>query len=219
MTEHLNQEETIQDTPSEQNADLTQQTTEPEVTPQDEWSGQESTDGHDGDHEEEKEGLEDKKEKKECKESKKRELQKQVEQLTAALAEEKDRYARMFAEYENFRRRSQKERENVYADAYAEALGEVMPMVDNLERALQCGEGEQLHKGLEMVMNQFQEMLKKLGIETFGEKGDTFDPNIHHAIMHEDDENLPENSIVEVFQRGYKKGERIIRCAMVKVAN
>ena len=139
--------------------------------------------------------------------------------MTAALAEEKDRYARMFAEYENFRRRSQKERENVYADAYAEALGEVMPMVDNLERALQCGEGEQLHKGLEMVMNQFQEMLKKLGIETFGEKGDTFDPNIHHAIMHEDNENLPENSIVEVFQRGYKKGERIIRCAMVKVAN
>lgn len=219
MTEHLNQEETIQDTPSEQNAEMTQQTTDSEATSQDEWSGQESTDGHDGDHEEEKEGLEDKKEKKECKESKKRELQKQVEQLTAALAEEKDRYARMFAEYENFRRRSQKERENVYADAYAEALGEVMPMVDNLERALQCGEGEQLHKGLEMVMNQFQEMLKKLGIETFGEKGDTFDPNIHHAIMHEDDENLPENSIVEVFQRGYKKGERIIRCAMVKVAN
>lgn len=219
MTEHLNQEETIQDTPSEQNADLTQQTTDSEATSQDEWSGQESTDGHDGDHEEEKEGLEDKKEKKECKESKKRELQKQVEQLTAALSEEKDRYARMFAEYENFRRRSQKERENVYADAYAEALGEVMPMVDNLERALQCGEGEQLHKGLEMVMNQFQEMLKKLGIETFGEKGETFDPNIHHAIMHEDDENLPENSIVEVFQRGYKKGERIIRCAMVKVAN
>lgn len=219
MTENLNQEETIQDIPSEQNADMTQQTTEPEATPQDELSGQESTGGHDGDNEEEKEGLEDKKDKKECKESKKRELQKQVEQLTAALSEEKDRYARMFAEYENFRRRSQKERENVYADAYAEALGEVMPMVDNLERALQCGEGEQLHKGLEMVMNQFQEMLKKLGIETFGEKGDTFDPNIHHAIMHEDDENLPENSIVEVFQRGYKKGERIIRCAMVKVAN
>lgn len=219
MTDNLNQEETIQDTPSEQNADLTQQTTEPEATPQDELSGQESTGGHDGDNEKEKEGLEDKKEKKECKESKKRELQKQVEQLTAALGEEKDRYARMFAEYENFRRRSQKERENVYADAYAEALGEVMPMVDNLERALQCGEGEQLHKGLEMVMNQFQEMLKKLGIETFGEKGDTFDPNIHHAIMHEDNENLPENSIVEVFQRGYKKGERIIRCAMVKVAN
>ena len=219
MTENLNQEETVQDTSSEQNADLTQQTTEPEATPQDELSGQESTGGHDGDNEKEKEGLEDKKEKKECKESKKRELQKQVEQLTAALAEEKDRYARMFAEYENFRRRSQKERENVYADAYAEALGEVMPMVDNLERALQCGEGEQLHKGLEMVMNQFQEMLKKLGIETFGEKGDTFDPNIHHAIMHEDNENLPENSIVEVFQRGYKKGERIIRCAMVKVAN
>ena len=219
MTDNLNQEETIQDTPSEQNADLTQQTTEPEATPQDELSGQESTGGHDGDNEKEKEGLEDKKEKKECKESKKRELQKQVEQLTEALGEEKDRYARMFAEYENFRRRSQKERENVYADAYAEALGEVMPMVDNLERALQCGEGEQLHKGLEMVMNQFQEMLKKLGIETFGEKGDTFDPNIHHAIMHEDNENLPENSIVEVFQRGYKKGERIIRCAMVKVAN
>lgn len=219
MTENLNQEETVQDTPSEQNADLTQQTTEPEATPQDELSGQESTGGYDGDNEKEKEGLEDKKEKKECKESKKRELQKQVEQLTEALAEEKDRYARMFAEYENFRRRSQKERENVYADAYAEALGEVMPMVDNLERALQCGEGEQLHKGLEMVMNQFQEMLKKLGIETFGEKGDTFDPNIHHAIMHEDNENLPENSIVEVFQRGYKKGERIIRCAMVKVAN
>lgn len=219
MTENLNQEETVQDTPSEQNADLTQQTTEPEETPQDELSGQESTGGHDGDNEKEKEGLEDNKEKKECKESKKRELQKQVEQLTEALAEEKDRYARMFAEYENFRRRSQKERDNVYADAYAEALGEVMPMVDNLERALQCGEGEQLHKGLEMVMNQFQEMLKKLGIETFGEKGDTFDPNIHHAIMHEDNENLPENSIVEVFQRGYKKGERIIRCAMVKVAN
>lgn len=219
MTENLNQEETIQDTPSEQNADMTQQTTDTQAMPQDDLSGQEPTGGHDGDNEEEKDDREEKKDKKECKESKKRELQKQVEQLTAALSEEKDRYARMFAEYENFRRRSQKERENVYADAYAEALGEVMPMVDNLERALQCGEGEQLRKGLEMVMNQFQEMLKKLGIETFGEKGDTFDPNIHHAIMHEDDENLPENSIVEVFQRGYKKGERIIRCAMVKVVN
>lgn len=219
MTENLNQEETIQDTPSEQNADMTQQTTDTQAMPQDDLSGQEPTGGHDGDNEEEKDDREEKKDKKECKESKKRELQKQVEQLTAALSEEKDRYARMFAEYENFRRRSQKERENVYADAYAEALGEVMPMVDNLERALQCGEGEQLRKGLEMVMNQFQEMLKKLGIETFCEKGDTFDPNIHHAIMHEDDENLPENSIVEVFQRGYKKGERIIRCAMVKVVN
>ena len=142
-----------------------------------------------------------------------------LEELQKELGRQKDLLLRTAAEYENFRRRSQKERENVYADAYAEALGEVMPMVDNLERALQCGEGEQLHKGLEMVMNQFQEMLKKLGIETFGEKGDTFDPNIHHAIMHEDNENLPENSIVEVFQRGYKKGERIIRCAMVKVAN
>lgn len=192
---------------------------EEEQTPQD--AGQTPSDAPEKDKDACRDSADcaDGKKKEKEKDGKKHQLQKQVDELNAALEQEKSRYVRMMAEYENFRKRSQKERESVYADAYAEALGEIMPMVDNLERALQCDDGEQLKKGLQMVMSQFSDTLQKLGIEAYGAAGDTFDPNIHHAIMHEQDESQPENTVVEVFQRGYRRGERVIRCAMVKVVN
>ena len=146
-------------------------------------------------------------------------LEKKLAESEKALAEEKDRYVRMLAEYENFRRRSQKERDAAYADACADVLSELVPMVDNLERALASGTGDKVTEGVNMILSQFTETLTKMGVEAYGEVGDSFDPKLHHAIAHEEDENLPENSISVVFQKGYRKGERIIRYAMVKVVN
>ncbi len=146
--------------------------------------------------------------------------------LQKQLAEEHDRYLRMAAEYDNYRRRSAKEREAAYGDAYADALMQIIPVIDNLERAAGFSGGDpaaqdakQLADGVALILNQFKEVLKKLGIEEFGAEGDTFDPNIHNAIMHEDTEDLPENTVSAVFQKGYRRGDKIIRCAMVKVAN
>lgn len=146
-------------------------------------------------------------------------LTEENKKLTEKLAEENDKYLRMLAEYDNFRRRSQKDRENVYADAYGEALSELLPVLDNIERAVQFADSDNVSQGMSMIVSQVKTALEKLGIETFGEVGDAFDPNIHNAVMHVDDESLGENVIADIFQRGYKKGERIIRHAMVKVAN
>lgn len=146
-------------------------------------------------------------------------LKEENKTLTATLEEEKDKYLRILAEYDNFRRRTQKEKDNIYADAYNEALSEILPVLDNLERAKQYSESGNLEEGIGIIINQVQTAMDKLGITVFGEKGEPFNPEIHNAIMHVDDESLGENVIAEVFQRGYKKGDRIIRHAMVKVAN
>ena len=135
------------------------------------------------------------------------------------MAAEKDKYLRMLAEYDNFRRRSQKDRENVYADAYSEALSELLPVLDNIERALNFADSANFADGMKAIVSQIDTAMEKLGIEKFGEAGDAFDPMLHNAVMHVEDENLGENVIAEVFQKGYKKGDRIIRHAMVKVAN
>lgn len=145
---------------------------------------------------------------------------KEVDALKKQLEEEKDKYLRMMAEYDNFRKRAQKERESAYTDAYADAVAEILPIIDNLERALGCGGGEKLEEGLKMTLNQFGETLKKLGIEEIpAAPGDEFDPNLHNAVMHTEDENMGENQISQVFAKGYRKGDKVIRHPMVMVVN
>ena len=147
------------------------------------------------------------------------ELEKKLADADVAAAEQNDRYLRMAAEYDNFRKRSAKEKEGIYADAYADALKNILPMIDNLERAVGVEGAEALAKGLEMTLKGAAEALEKMGVEPFGAEGDTFDPNMHSAMMMVDDENHKEGEIVTVFQKGYRKGDKIIRYAMVTVAN
>ena len=144
-------------------------------------------------------------------------LKKQLEAAEAARAECEDRYLRMMAEYDNFRKRSAKEREGVYADAYADCIASLLPILDNLERAGKTDNFEGVKKGLEMTAKAFEDALSKMGVTEIECK--TFDPNLHNAVMHVEDESLGESEIVEVFQRGYAKGDKVIRYAMVKVAN
>ena len=142
---------------------------------------------------------------------------KALEQDKAAL---NDKYLRICAEYDNFRRRSQKEKDNLYGEIKADTVQKFLPVYDNLERALKQGtEDEAYRKGVEMIMAQFNATLEKLGVKKIESLGKTFDPNMHNAVMHVDDEEQGENVIVEVFQDGFMIGEKVIRFAMVKVAN
>ena len=146
------------------------------------------------------------------------------EEKIAKLEEENadlnDRYLRICAEYDNFRRRSQKEREALYSDIKADTVMKFLPVYDNLERALKQGtEDEAYRKGVEMIMNQFNSTMEKLGVTEIDCLGQKFDPALHNAVMHVDDEEKGENEIVEVFQKGFKIGDKVIRFAMVKVAN
>ena len=147
--------------------------------------------------------------------------QKKLEASEAALAEEKDKYLRMLAEYENFRRRTAKEKETIYGDATADTVKGLLPVVDTLERAaagLTPEDAESpLGKGILMILKSATEALAKLGVEEVSV--DTFNPDYHNAVMHVEDESLPEGAIVAVFQKGYRKGDHIIRYAMVQVAN
>ena len=143
-----------------------------------------------------------------------------AEKAMAALKEKEDQFLRLAAEYDNYRRRSQKEKESVWNDAKSETVLAFLPVYDNLERALkQDTADEAFKKGVEMTMNQLKEVLSKLGIAEIPALGQPFDPNLHNAVMHVDDEDLGENVVVEVFQDGFKLGDKIIRHAMVKVAN
>ncbi|MBR0235245.1 MAG: nucleotide exchange factor GrpE [Clostridia bacterium] len=146
-------------------------------------------------------------------------LKEENKKLSGELESEKDKYLRMLAEYDNFRRRTKADRENIYADAYGEALGELLPIIDNIERAINFADSASFADGMKAIVGQVASAMEKLGVETFGNVGETFDPMLHNAVMHVDDENLGENVIADVFQKGYKKGDRIIRHAMVKVAN
>lgn len=141
------------------------------------------------------------------------------EKLKKELAETSDKYLRMLAEYDNFRRRTQKEKEGIYADAYESALAAILPVADNLERATLCTDAESLSNGVKMIIKQFSEALGNLGVEAYGARGDVFDPIVHNAVMQIEDEELGENTVAEVLQRGYKKGDKILRHAVVKVAN
>ena len=150
------------------------------------------------------------------------ELEKQsklLESKESELSVLNDKYMRMMAEYDNYRRRSAKEREDVYSDAYGEAISAMLPVIDNLERAANFSESDKVQEGIALPFKSFSETLTKLGIESFGQVGEPFDPTIHNAVMHVEDESLGESVITDVFQKGYRKGDKIIRHAMVKVAN
>ena len=139
----------------------------------------------------------------------------------AKFDELNDRYLRMAAEYDNFRKRSQREREQAYTDAVSRAVTALLPTYDNLERAIKAETADaEYKKGVEMTMTQLTESLKGLNVTVIeASAGTTFDPNFHNAVMHVEDESLGENVIAEVFQQGFQIGDKVIRHAMVKVAN
>lgn len=141
------------------------------------------------------------------------------EKLKAQLAEEKDRYLRMAAEYDNYRRRTAKEKDGIYTDAVSDVIGQILPVVDNLERAALYQDAKKVAEGLALTAKSAKAMLAHFGVEEYGKEGETFDPSLHNAVMHEEDESVGENVITQVFQSGYRKGDKIVRFAMVKVAN
>ena len=133
---------------------------------------------------------------------------------------ERDSHLRLAAEFDNFRKRTLKEKESSYANGKADAVEKLLPVYDNLERAFnQPTEDAAYKKGVEMTMTELVKIFTSLGVEIFGEVGETFDPNMHNAVMHTEDESLGENTISLVFQKGFKIGEKIVRFAMVQVAN
>ena len=143
-------------------------------------------------------------------------MQKKLDEAIEAQKACEDKYLRMMAEYDNFRKRSAKEKEGVYADAYADCIANILPILDNLDRASKSDNLEAVKKGLELTEKAFEDAMNKMGVSEI-ETG-TFDPNLHNAVMHVEDETLGEGEIVEVFQKGYIKGEKVIRYGMVKVA-
>ena len=133
---------------------------------------------------------------------------------------EHDAHLRLAAEYDNYRKRTAKEKEQSYTNGKCDAVEKLLPVYDNLERALnQPTEDAAYKKGVEMTMNELVKILTSLGVEIFGNAGDAFDPNIHNAVMHTEDDSVAENTITQVFQKGFKLGEKIVRFAMVQVAN
>ncbi len=133
---------------------------------------------------------------------------------------ERDAHLRVAAEFDNFRKRTIKEKEASYGNGKADAVAKILPIYDNLERALQQDTADAAYKkGVELTMNELLKIFTSLGVEVFGAAGDAFDPNLHNAVMHIDDENLGENTIAQVFQKGFKIGEKVVRFAMVQVAN
>lgn len=142
------------------------------------------------------------------------------ETLQASLKEQEDKYLRLLAEYDNYRKRSQKEKEHAWSSSKADTIKEILPVYDNLERALKQETADEAYaKGVEMIMTQFKTVLEKLGVEEIPAEGQPFDPQVHNAVMHMDDDSLGENVVAEVFQAGFRMGDKIIRHAMVKVAN
>ncbi len=143
------------------------------------------------------------------------------EELQKQLDEKNDQLLRMAAEYDNFRKRSQREKEALYAECKASVINALLPVADNFDRIFANPDGtlEDYKKGVEMTFKQFSDVFKSLGIEPFGEVGEEFDPNIHNAVMHTEDDSVGENTITTVIVKGYKLGDKIIRPAMVAVAN
>ena len=143
-----------------------------------------------------------------------------LEQARAAQAQEHDQFLRLAAEYDNFRKRTQREKDGIYQDAVADTVKKFLPVYDNLERALHHETADEAYKkGVEMTLTELVKILDALGVKPFGEAGESFDPQRHNAVMHIEDESLGENVIAEVFQTGFAHGDKVIRFAMVKVAN
>ena len=143
------------------------------------------------------------------------------DELAKELAAAKEAHIRTLAEYDNYRKRTAKEKEGIYGDAKADCMKSLLGVLDNFDRALSVDSSdfESYKKGVEMIYTNFCEILKNLGVEAFGEKGEAFDPNFHNGVMHIEDESLGENVVAEVFSKGYKIGDRVLRPAMVQVAN
>ncbi|MCF2618809.1 nucleotide exchange factor GrpE [Oscillibacter valericigenes] len=151
-----------------------------------------------------------------------REQMEKMEGLAKSLAEEHDQYLRLAAEYDNYRKRTAKEKESIYADAKIDTIKGMLPVYDNLERGLAqfgAGDDDPHKKGLEMIFTQFKESLTKLGVTPIDCLGKEFDPERHNAVMHVEDESCGENTVVEVLQQGFMLGEKVLRFAIVKVAN
>lgn len=195
---------------------LEEETESTEEVPVEETSAPEGTAGTETEPEkaEKKDRRAKREEKKAAKEAEK------LAEKDAELAILNDKYLRVCAEYDNFRKRTQKEKDALYGDIRSDVITSFLPVYDNLVRALETKtEDEAYAKGVEMIMNQFNTTLEKLGAEEIPALGQTFDPTVHNAVMHVDDETKGENEIVDVFQKGFKIGDKVIRFAMVKVAN
>ena len=144
----------------------------------------------------------------------------ETDNLKEQLSQLNEKYVRMLAEYDNFRKRSQKEKDAIYPRATADTVEKFLPIVDNFERAMSapCAD-ETFKKGMDMIFQSFMNTLKSLNVEMIGEAGETFDPQLHNAVMHIEDDKYGENEIVMVLQKGYRIGDRVVRYAMVQVAN
>ena len=145
----------------------------------------------------------------------------ELEKLRKQVADLNDRYVRLFAEYDNFRKRTANEKTSLYNKALTDAYSDLFPVLDNFERAYASEDTspEDFKKGMDMIYKQVQEIFQKAGVEPFGEPGETFDPMLHNAVMHVEDPDKGEGDIVAVFQKGYKLGDKVVRHAMVQVAN
>ena len=144
----------------------------------------------------------------------------QMEQLAKVLAEANDKYLRLAAEYDNYRKRTAREKEHVYSDARADTVKPFLAVLDNLERGVQqFEEGDPHRQGMELICKQFMEVLGQMGVTEIPALGQPFDPEKHNAVMHTEDESAGENTVVEVFQKGFMIGDKVLRFAMVKVAN
>ena len=130
-----------------------------------------------------------------------------------------DKYLRAIAEFDNYKKRTQKEKEEIYSIAKADVVMSLLPVIDNFERAEKFSDDKNIEEGMALIRKQFNEFLKKIGVEEIEAENKPFDPNFHNAVLHEEREDVEENTVVEVLQKGYKLGERVIRHAMVKVAN
>ncbi|MEI3337197.1 MAG: nucleotide exchange factor GrpE [Clostridium sp.] len=197
----------------EKNNETTEETTENEEVKQEETKQEEKQETAENN----KEASEDDDKKDEL--DMLRKNKEEIKKLTNQVETLKDRLLRLTAEYENYRKRTTKEKEGIYTDACADVLKEVLPTLDNLERAYAAdGSVEDLKKGIEMTMKGLQSSFEKLGVEEIP-VDEGFDPNLHQAVMHVEDENLDKNVVAEVFMKGYKKGDKVIRHTVVKVAN
>lgn len=148
---------------------------------------------------------------------------KELEEAKKENAELNDRYLRLLAEYDNFKKRTVKEKEAIYVDSVGDTVTALLPVIDNFERALKSFKDEDkdtdLYKGMQMIYNQTVDIFTKLGVTPIEAEGEQFDPTVHNAVMHIEDETIDDNTVVEEFQKGYKYRDKVIRFSMVKVAN
>lgn len=154
-------------------------------------------------------------------ENKEHTMEEKLEEAQKQAKDNLDKYIRQLAEFENFRKRSNSEKTAMYSNGVRDTVEKLLPVIDNFERAVEAADDKEdpMYKGVEMILKQFMEILENLGVKEIPSKGEPFDPNVHSAVMHIDDESCDENVVVEVFQKGYTLGDKVIRPSMVKVAN